>query len=86
MFQAKGVKDYLEVLESSYGVPCGADRFRPHLEFLQGMDRDRHLNPDSAQLRSAISGLRAAAMSLNDQLTQRFFNVGHAPAWAPLGL
>jgi uncharacterized alpha-E superfamily protein len=86
MFQAKGVKDYLEVLESSYGVPCGADLFRPHVEFLQAMDRDRHLNPDSAELRNAISGLRAASMALNDQLTQRFFNVGHAPAWAPLGL
>ncbi len=86
LFQARGVKKYLEVLESSYGVPCGADLFTPHIRFLETMDRDRHLRPESVELRSAVSGLRAAAMNLNDELTQRFFNVGHAPAWAPLGM
>ncbi len=85
LFQARGVKDYLEVLESSYGVPCGADLFAPHVKFLAGMDRDRDLSPESPRLRNAIAGLRAAALALNEQLTQRFFNVGHAPAWAPLG-
>lgn len=86
LFQARGVKDYLEVLESSYGVPCGADLFRPHVRFLMEMDRDRHLNPESPELRATISGLRAATLALNDELTQRFFNVGHAPSWAPLGI
>jgi CRP-like cAMP-binding protein len=38
------------------------------------------------ELREAIAGLRAAALKLNDELTQRFFNVGHAPSWAPLGM
>src|SRR5690606_13559795 len=86
MFQARGARDYLEMLESTYGVPCGADLFTPHVKFLAGMDRDRHLNPESLALREAISGLRAAAASLSDELTQRFFNVGHAPSWAPLGV
>lgn len=86
LFQARGVKDYLEVLESSYGVPCGADLFRKPVAFLMEMDRDRHLNPESRELREAIADLRAAALKLNDELTQRFFNVGHAPSWAPLGM
>src|SRR5690606_35773127 len=86
MFQAAGVRDYLQVLESSYGVPCGADLFAPHVEFLSGMNRDQHLTPDSTRLREAIAGLRAASLALNDELNRRFFNVGHAPAWAPLGL
>jgi hypothetical protein len=32
-------------------------------------------------LRDTISGLRGAALELNDRLTQRFFNVGRSPAW-----
>src|SRR5690606_12770164 len=67
LFQARGVKDYLEVLESSYGVPCGADLFAPHVKFLAGMDRDHDLNPDSPRLRRAVAGLRAAALALNEQ-------------------
>jgi uncharacterized alpha-E superfamily protein len=85
LFQARGVTKYLEVLESSYGMPCGADLFKPHLRFLEEMDRDCHLRPESTELRTAITGLRAAALSLSDELTQRFFNIGHAPAWVPLG-
>jgi hypothetical protein len=46
------------------------------------MDRGTHLNPDSEALRDAISGLRGAALELNDRLTQRFFNVGRAQSWA----
>lgn len=84
LFQARGVKKYLEVLESSYGVPCGADLFSEHVKFLTEMDRDLHLNPDSKQLRNTVSGLRAAALELSDQLTKRFFNVGHASAWAQM--
>ena len=48
-------------------------------------DRDRHLRPESTELRGAITGLRTATLSLSDELTQRFFNIGHAPAWVPLG-
>jgi uncharacterized alpha-E superfamily protein len=86
LFQVRGVKKYLDVLESSYGVPCGADLFAPHLKFLTGMDRARHLNPDSRELRDTVGALRAASFALNDALTQRFFNIGHAPAWSPLGM
>jgi uncharacterized alpha-E superfamily protein len=86
LFQARGVKKYLEVLESSYGVPCGADLFTGHVNFLTGMDRDQHLSPDSEQLRNTVSGLRTAALDLSDLLTKRFFNVGHASAWAQTGV
>jgi uncharacterized alpha-E superfamily protein len=81
LFSARGVLQYLEALEQSYG-PCGAELFRDRVKFLEGMDRAAHLNPDSQQLRDAISGLRGAALELNDRLTQRFFNVGRATAWA----
>lgn len=80
MFQAKGVLSYLEILEASYG-PCGAELFREHVKFLDGMDREAHLSPDSELLRETISGLRGAALELNDRLTQRFFNVGRASSW-----
>jgi uncharacterized circularly permuted ATP-grasp superfamily protein/uncharacterized alpha-E superfamily protein len=83
LFQAKGLLDYLEVLQESYG-PCGAELFRPHVKFLNEMDRGRHLSPDSEALRNAIGGLRGAALELNDRLTQRFFNVGRAPSWTSL--
>jgi hypothetical protein len=66
-------------------VPCGAELFTGHVRFLSEMDRERHLNPESEELRNTISGLRAAVAQLNDELTQRFFNVGRAPAWAQLG-
>lgn len=81
MFNARGVLSYLEVLEQSYG-PCGAELFRKHVQQLEALDPGKHLNPDSAVLRDTISGLRGAALELNDRLTQRFFNVGRAPAWA----
>jgi uncharacterized circularly permuted ATP-grasp superfamily protein/uncharacterized alpha-E superfamily protein len=81
LFAARGVLQYLSVLEESYG-PCGAELFRERVRFLEGMDRGAHLSPDSKALREAISGLRRAALELNDRLTQRFFNVGRAPAWA----
>jgi uncharacterized alpha-E superfamily protein len=83
MFSARGVLGYLENLQAAYG-PCGAELFREHVKFLNEMDRDKHLHPESAELRNAISGLRGAALELNDRLTQRFFNVGRAPAWSPL--
>jgi uncharacterized circularly permuted ATP-grasp superfamily protein/uncharacterized alpha-E superfamily protein len=81
MFSARGVLQYLEVLEQHYG-PCGAELFRERVKFLEGMDRGTHLSPDSEALRDAISGLRGAALELNDRLTQRFFNVGRAQSWA----
>jgi len=81
MFSARGVLQYLSTLEETYG-PCGAELFRERVRFLESMDRSVHLSPDSTALREAISGLRGAALELNDRLTQRFFNVGRAPAWA----
>jgi uncharacterized circularly permuted ATP-grasp superfamily protein/uncharacterized alpha-E superfamily protein len=81
LFAARGVLQYLAGLEEQYG-PCGADLFRDRVRFLDSMDRGAHLSPDSKALREAISGLRGAALELNDRLTQRFFNVGRAPSWA----
>ncbi|MEO6079607.1 MAG: circularly permuted type 2 ATP-grasp protein [Steroidobacteraceae bacterium] len=83
LFQAKGVLGYLEVLQKEYG-PCGAELLREHVRFLTDMDRGRHLNPESEELRNTISGLRNAALQLNDRLTQRFFNVGQARTWSSL--
>jgi uncharacterized alpha-E superfamily protein len=81
MFSARGVLQYLEALEQSHG-PCGADLIRPHVRFLESMDRGVHLSPDSKALRGAIAGLRGAALALNERLTQRYFNVGRATAFA----
>ncbi len=83
LFQAKGILGYLEVLQSAYG-PCGAELLRDHVRFLTDMDRGQHLNPESGELRDVISGLRNAALELNDRLTQRFFNVGQARNWSSL--
>jgi uncharacterized circularly permuted ATP-grasp superfamily protein/uncharacterized alpha-E superfamily protein len=85
LFQAKGVLGYLEVLQAAYG-PCGAELFRDHVTFLMELDRGKHLNPESEELRDAISGLRTAALELNNRLTQRFFNVGQARNWSSLRL
>jgi uncharacterized alpha-E superfamily protein len=85
LFQARGVLGYLEVLQSAYG-PCGAELLRDHVKFLMEMDRGKHLNPESEELRACISGLRDAALQLNDRLTQRFFNVGQARGWSSLRL
>jgi uncharacterized alpha-E superfamily protein len=85
LFQAKGVLGYLEVLQAAYG-PCGAELFRDHVSFLMELDRGKHLNPESEELRDAISGLRTAALELNNRLTQRFFNVGQARNWSSLRL
>jgi uncharacterized alpha-E superfamily protein len=81
MFSARGVLQYLDALEQTYG-PCGAELFRERVKFLESMDRSVHLSPDSKALRDAIAGLRGAALELNDRLTQRFFNVGRAQTWA----
>jgi hypothetical protein len=81
MFNARSVLTYLEVLEKAYG-PCGAELFRKHLERLDSLDPGTHLNPESQVLRDAISGLRGAALELNDRLTQRFFNASRAQTWA----
>jgi uncharacterized alpha-E superfamily protein len=83
LFQAKGVLGYLEVLQAAYG-PCGAELLRDHVRYLIEMDRGQHLNPESEELRKVISGLRNAALELNDRLTQRFFNVGQARTWSSL--
>jgi uncharacterized circularly permuted ATP-grasp superfamily protein/uncharacterized alpha-E superfamily protein len=81
LFQAKGVLDYLDVLQTAYG-PCGAELLRDHVQFLTDMDRGKHLNPESEELRGVVMGLRNAALELNDRLTQRFFNVGKARNWS----
>jgi uncharacterized circularly permuted ATP-grasp superfamily protein/uncharacterized alpha-E superfamily protein len=83
LFQAKGVLGYLEVLQAEYG-PCGAELLRDHVHFLSTMDPGKHLSPDSPELRKVITGLRTAALELNDRLTQRFFNVGQARNWSSL--
>jgi uncharacterized alpha-E superfamily protein len=81
LFQACGVLDYIEVLESNYG-PCGADLLRPHVRFLESIDQARDLNPESRALRDAIAGLRGGVLELNDLLTRRFFNLRQASTWS----
>jgi uncharacterized alpha-E superfamily protein len=81
LFQAKGVLGYLEVLQREYG-PCGVELLSGHVQTLTNMDPGKHLNPESKELRNVISGLRRAALDLNDRLTQRFFNVGQARNWS----
>jgi len=84
LFQAGGVLDYLEVLERNYG-PCGSELLRPHVRYLETIDKTRDLNPESQALRDAITGLRGGALELNDLLTRRFFNVRQAPQFSNFG-
>lgn len=85
MFQTEGIHDSLLKLEATYGQ-CGSELFAPGLQTLEGLDRERDLAPDNAQLRAAIDTLRGAAFALNDRLTLRFFNHAHTAAWATLGV
>ncbi|HXR50868.1 MAG TPA: circularly permuted type 2 ATP-grasp protein [Steroidobacteraceae bacterium] len=84
LFQAGGILDYLEVLERAYG-PCGAELLRPHVRFLEALDKSRDLKPESQALRNAITGLRGGALELNDLLTRRFFNVRQTSQWSTFG-
>jgi uncharacterized circularly permuted ATP-grasp superfamily protein/uncharacterized alpha-E superfamily protein len=85
MFQARGVRDFLERLESAYG-PCGAELFRDSVAFLDSIDPARELRPESAALRGVVDRLRSAAFGVNDRLTQRFFVHGQTGLWATLGV
>jgi uncharacterized circularly permuted ATP-grasp superfamily protein/uncharacterized alpha-E superfamily protein len=85
MFQASGAHDALLKLESAYG-PCGSELFGPALQTLAGLDVARDLQPENARLSETIDTLRTAAFTLNDRLTQRFFNHAHTAAYATLGL
>jgi uncharacterized circularly permuted ATP-grasp superfamily protein/uncharacterized alpha-E superfamily protein len=73
MFQVAGVHSALAKLETAYGQ-CGSDLFGPALQTLESLEPARDLEPDNPLLCGMIDALRSAAFTLNDRLTQRFFN------------
>jgi uncharacterized circularly permuted ATP-grasp superfamily protein/uncharacterized alpha-E superfamily protein len=85
MFQTAGVHSALQKLETTYGL-CGSELFGPSLRTLEGLDPGRDLQPENARLRETIDTLRSAAFTLNDRLTQRYFNHAQTAAHATLGL
>ncbi len=84
LFQADGIHGYLVKLERVYG-PCGCDEFAPMLRALTSFAPAK-LDPENADLRDAIDGLRIAAFNLSDRLAERFFNHAHASTATMLGL
>jgi uncharacterized circularly permuted ATP-grasp superfamily protein/uncharacterized alpha-E superfamily protein len=77
-FQAKGLADYLERLEVTFG-PCGRDLLVAPLASLRALDPDRDLRPESARLERTLTGLRSASHALSDRLSLRFFSHTDAP-------
>ena len=84
-YQANGVYSYLKKLEDTYG-DCGSEVLRPGVEALDGLDPERDLRPESAQLSETVDLLRSTAFALGDGLTHRFFNHAQTNVWARLGM
>ncbi len=84
MFQVAGVHSALRKIESTHG-PCGSDLFSAGLEALASLDSARDLRPQNERLRETIAKLRSAALTLNDRLTQRFFNQTRSASRATIG-
>ncbi len=84
MFLVRGVHSALQKLESTHG-PCGSELFAEHLQALSAIDPARDLHQENAHLREIITALRGAALTLNERLTQRFFNQARTAARTMLG-
>ncbi len=85
MFQIEGIQSALLKLEVAYGA-CGSEQAGAAVKTLAGLNPARDLDPDNARLRGAIDALRDAAFTLNDRLTQRFFNHAQTASRAMLGV
>ncbi len=85
MFQIAGIHSALLKLEAAYGA-CGSELFGMAVTTLEHLDPARDLRPDNSHLRETINTLRGAAFTLNDRLTQRFFNHAHTASRAMLGV
>ena len=82
-FQAKGITDYIERLETGLG-PIGREILTGPLAALRNLDPDRDLVPESKRLEQALLALRGGAFELSDRLTQRFFVHAEAHGLATL--
>ena len=81
IFQTAGIHSALLKLEATYGQ-CGSELFIPWLQALESLDPARDLQPENERLRETIAALRSAAFTLNDRLTQRFFNHAQSTVYA----
>jgi uncharacterized circularly permuted ATP-grasp superfamily protein/uncharacterized alpha-E superfamily protein len=71
-FQAKGIADYIERLETGLG-PIGREILTGPIAALHNLDPDRDLVPESRRLEQTLLALRGGAFELSDRLTLRFF-------------
>jgi len=85
IFQTTSMASDLAKLELNYGA-CGSDVLAVQVATLKKLNLARDLQPGSESLRASIDGLRQAAFSISDHLTQRFFNLARTSIWSTLGL
>ncbi len=85
IFQTTSMASDLAKLELNYGA-CGSDVLAVQVAALKKLNLARDLQPGSESLRASIDGLRQAAFSISDHLTQRFFNLARTSIWSTLGL
>ena len=85
IFQTTSMASDLAKLELNYGA-CGSDVLAAQVAALKKLNLARDLQPGSESLRVAMDGLRHAAFSVSDHLTQRFFNLARTSIWSTLGL
>ena len=85
VFQTTTMAADLAKLELNYGA-CGSDRLAVSVAALKRLNPARDFQAGNAALRGAIDGLRMAAFSISDQITQRFFNLARTSIWSTLGM
>jgi uncharacterized alpha-E superfamily protein len=85
IFQTTSMASDLAKLELNYGA-CGSDLLAVQVTALKKLNPARDLQPASENLRNCVDGLRQAAFSISDHLTQRFFNLARTSIWSTLGL
>jgi uncharacterized alpha-E superfamily protein len=84
-FQIAGIHSALLKLEAVYGA-CGGELVGSVVKTLENLDPARDLDPENARLRESVDALRSAAFTVNDRLTQRFFNHAHTASSTMLGV
>ena len=85
VFQTTTMAADLAKLELNYGA-CGSDRLAVSVAALKRLNPARDFQAGNAALRGTIDGLRMAAFSISDQITQRFFNLARTSIWSTLGM
>jgi uncharacterized circularly permuted ATP-grasp superfamily protein/uncharacterized alpha-E superfamily protein len=74
LFQVQGLVDYSARLSQQFGA-CGGEDLSRFARDLRELNLARELaNPESTKLKTLLLGLRGAAGTFSDQVSQRFFS------------